>query len=86
MKNNIRQTIEHEDRELASSQSAAAMASDALRDLQYAVPFNLTFAPTGGLDETSKVMLEAHLKAQFETWAESWMAPRLLAIISKDAP
>lgn len=82
MSNNINNAISEDDERYGRGKSAANMAREMMESLRLACPFGVTFIQGVPMDKKDEA--EAELKHHFELWANSWIAPKLRAIIAKE--
>lgn len=82
--NTIDATITTVDRQDAKRKrkSAATYAEEILEHLRTAQPHGVTFVHE--ISTVDKRIIEAQLKAAFEQWANSWIAPLCREIIAKE--
>lgn len=81
MSNNIDTEITDSDTFNGRGKSAQTLAREILSHLKNACPYGTTFMHDIPNDKRSAV--EAELKARFENWANSWIAPRCREILTK---
>lgn len=83
--NTIETELRDEDRFAAKFErkSSATRALEILEHLKNAAPFHTTFID--GISQHEKAKVEVQLKRDFETWANSWIAPICRQIIAKNA-
>lgn len=63
--------------------SPASLAAECLESLELTAVLDLTFFEGFPLTDKEKEKLEIYQRAKFENWANSWIAPKLRAIIAK---
>ncbi len=80
--NKIDRTISPEDLNQFERKSALTLAEEMMHHLEYACPYNCTFNESIPFEKRKAA--EAILKADFERWANSWLAPKLRQIIAKE--
>lgn len=89
MNGNIRTICKASDKEGYHGRSPRNIAMEALHHLRHAVPYSTddleSLKPLYPMPEERKA-IEAELKAKFEQWAETWIAPKLRAIMAKGHP
>lgn len=80
--NNIRTSIEPQDIANSKGKSARTLAEDCLQSLLSAAPYGTALIKSIPVEASAAA--EKELRAAFELWANTWIAPRLRAIIAKD--
>lgn len=82
MSNRIEKDLTRDDLiTIGNGKSAATLAAECLEHLERGCPYSATFLTS--IPFQSRAAAEAELKEAFELWANSWIAPKLLAIMAK---
>lgn len=80
--NKINKTISPEDLiTVGRGKSVATLAEECLESLKHACPYNTTF--TRSIPIEAREAAEKELKADFESWANCWIVPKLICIVNK---
>lgn len=77
----ITELSDNDMRAVGNGKSVATLAEEMLESLRAAVPYGVTFVEC--IPQEMRPVVEARLKKNFELWANSWIAPKLLAIVDK---